>query len=82
LAIEKAGIRPTYATDVELANGQTTKRRLGLAEVEIDGIRRPVLVSFGEPEERALLGYTTLETLGFEVNPVTRSLEPTPAIEY
>ncbi len=79
--IESAGIQGSYEANVELANGNVITRRLGLADVDIDGVRRLVLVSFGE-EERVLLGYTTLETLGFNVNPVTRLLEPTPAIEY
>lgn len=29
-----------------------------------------------------IIGYTTLEILGFKVNPVTRRLEKTTAIEY
>ncbi|MBI2916946.1 MAG: hypothetical protein HYY01_03045 [Chloroflexi bacterium] len=56
-------------------------RRLALAEVEIEGVRRPVLVALGSNGERPLVGYTTLEMLGFKVNPVTHHLEKTPAIE-
>jgi len=32
--------------------------------------------------EKGLLGYTALEVLGFKVNPLTRRLEKTFAIEY
>ena len=41
-----------------------------------------VLVASGGDEEQPLIGYTTLETLGFKVNTVTHEPEPTPAIEY
>ena len=51
------------------------------SDVEIDGVRRPVLVSVGGDQDRPLLGYTTLEAPGFKVNPVTHALEPTRAIE-
>ncbi len=80
--IEKIGVDTSYETEVELGDGRKVTRSLALADVEIDGVRRPVLVSVGEDGERALIGYTTLEALGFKVNPVTHSLEPTPAIEY
>ena len=50
--------------------------------MEISGIRRPVLVSAGGNGEQPLLGYTTLETLGFKVNTVAHKLEPTPTTEY
>ncbi len=61
----RLGLEAKYETQVELGNGQVVDRKLGLAEVEIEDIRRPVLVSIGE-EEKPLLGYTTLELLGFK----------------
>jgi len=39
------------------------------------------LFTFGE-EEKPLIGYTTLELLGFKVNPITRRLEKAIPIEY
>ena len=63
--IEAIGAEPALETSVELGDGRTVTRRLALADVEIDGVRRPVLVSAGEEGERPLVGYTTLETLGF-----------------
>jgi len=39
-------------------------------------------VAIAENEERPLLGYTTLEILGFKVNPITTKLEKTVAVEY
>jgi len=75
------GLVPEYEAEVELSDGKRIKRALALAEVEIEGVRRPVLVALGE-EEAPLIGYTTLEVLGFKVNPVTGKLERTVAIEY
>jgi len=56
-------------------------RGLALGEVEIEGVKRPVLVAIGGDEEAPIIGYTTLENLGFKVNQITRRLERTPAIE-
>jgi len=78
----KLGLKAQYEAEVELGDGRILKRRLALAEVEIEGVRRPVLFAIGGEGERALLGYTTLEILGFKVNPVTGKLEKTVAIEY
>jgi len=58
------------------------KRGLALGEVEIEGVRRPVLIAIGGEEERPLVGYATLELLSFKVNPVTGKLKKTIAIEY
>ena len=76
------GIEPKYDTTVELADKRLVQRKLGLAEIEFDGIRRPVLVTVSPDTEEPLLGYTTLENLELKVNPVTRKLEKAKAIEY
>jgi len=78
---DQLGLEAKYETDVELSDGRIIKRKLVLAEVEIEKIRRPVLVSIGE-EEKPLIGYTTFEFLGFKVNPLTRKLEKAMPIEY
>jgi clan AA aspartic protease len=78
----KLGLKAQYEAEVELGDGRILKRRLALAEVEIEGVRRPVLVAIGGEDEQILLGYTALEILGFKVNPVTGKLERTVAIEY
>jgi len=70
-----------YETEAELGDGRVIGRKLALAEIEIEGVRRPVLVTIGE-EEKPLIGYTTLELLGFKVNPITGKLERAMPIEY
>ncbi len=82
LLLKRIGIEPKYDTTVELADKRLVQRKLGLAEIEFDGMRRPVLVALSPDTEEPLLGYTTLENLELKVNPVTRKLEKAKAIEY
>ena len=77
----RLGLQETYETPVELGDGRVVTRPLTLAEVEMEGVRRPVLLALSGDGERPLVGYTTLELLGFKVNPLTNRLEKTPAIE-
>jgi predicted aspartyl protease len=77
----KLRLEAKYETDVELGDGRVIRRKLTLVEMEIEEVRRPVLVAIGE-EERPLIGYTTLELLGFRVNPITGKLEKAIPIEY
>ena len=79
---EEIGIEPKYDTTIELADRRLVQRRLGLAEIEFNGVRRPVLIAFSPDTEEPLIGYTTLENLELKVNPVTGKLEKTKAIEY
>ena len=64
-----------------LGDGRTLKRGLALGEVEVEGVKRPILITIGGYEKTPIIGYTTLEVLGFKVNPLTGKLERTPAIE-
>lgn len=79
---EEVGIDPKYETEVELADGRLVPRKLGLGEIQIADVRRPVLVAVGSDGEKPVLGYTTLENLGFKVNPITRQLERARPIEF
>ena len=76
------GLESKYETEVELGDGKVIKRGLALGEVESEGVRRPVLIAIDGEGERPLVGYTTLELLGFKVNSITGKLEKTIAIEY
>ena len=78
----KLGLQAKYATDVELGDKRIIRRELALGEVEIEDVRRSVLIAIGGDDERPLIGYTTLELLGFKINPITGKLEKTFAIEY
>ena len=79
---EKIGIEPRYETQVQLSTGIMAPRKVGYAEVDVEGVKRLVPVAIGEGGEPAILGYTALEILELKVNPVTRKLERTVPIEY
>jgi predicted aspartyl protease len=78
----RIGLQQGDEIPVELGDGRVITRRLASAEVEVEGTRRPILLTLANDGEAPLLGYTTLELLGFKVNPVTQKLEKTMAIEY
>lgn len=78
---DEIGIEWKDEVEVELSDGRVRKRKLGIAEAEIDGVRRTIPITAAD-DERAFVGYTALEILGFKVNPITQKLERTMAIEY
>jgi predicted aspartyl protease len=75
------GLQVKYKVEVKLGDRRTVTRGLALGEVEMESVKRPVLVAIGGDEEMPIIGYTALEVLGFKVSPVTGVLERTPAIE-
>ena len=79
---EALGLQARFETQVELGDGRTVTRQLALAEVEIEDVRRPVLVALAEDGEQSLVGYTTLEALGFKVDTAKHALERRTATEY
>ena len=79
---ERLGLEVVREVEVELADGRVTVRQLALANAEMAGVRSPILVTLAEDADLPLIGVTTLEILGFEVDPVAERLEPRTAIEY
>lgn len=80
--VEEIGIVLVREVQIELANKTSVRRKLGHATVEIEGERDLVPVTVADDGEEPLIGYTTLEILGFKVNPLTRALERARPIEY
>lgn len=79
---ERLGLEVVDEVQVELADGRVSTRRLAVADARLDGVRRPILVTLAEDGGPPLIGVTTLEALGFKVDPVAERLEPRTAIEY
>ena len=79
---EKVGFKGRRQVEIVLANGEKVSRQLGNLEIEISSQKDFVPVTVGKDGEADLVGYTTLEILGFKVDPVTRKLEPSLPIEY
>lgn len=79
---ERLGLEVVREVEVELADGRVTVRQVALANAEMAGVRSPILVTLAEDADLPLIGVTTLEILGFKVDPVAERLEPRTAIEY
>ena len=77
----KIGLTPRYEREFEQGDGRTIKRKIAVAEVGVEGEKGTIPIAIGEEGERCVLGYTSLEILGFKVNPVTCKLEKVKAIE-
>ena len=73
---QEVGLVQTGRVEVRLADGSRRSLPLADAEVEVRGDRAHVRVMIGPGDQVALLGLTTLETLGLRVNPLERNLEP------
>ncbi len=78
--LKEIGIKPEEEREFILANGQTMKRRLGVARFFYKGRTGGASVIFGEKDDSTLLGATTLESLGFVLDPFKRDLLPLPMI--
>jgi clan AA aspartic protease len=74
--LRSLGLRPYRALAFSLADGTTMSRQVGDAYFELDGQLGPAPVIFGEDGDEPLLGATTLESLGFVLDPFKRRLIP------
>ena len=52
VVFDELGLEAAYEAEIETGDGRTIHRQLALADVEIDGVRRPVLVAAGGNGER------------------------------
>lgn len=74
--LDELEIEPHREMSFSLADGTTVKRRVCIAYFEFDGEGGPAPVVYGEEGDTALLGATTLESLGLVLNPFSRTLHP------
>ncbi|MCP8308218.1 MAG: hypothetical protein H3Z53_07575 [archaeon] len=74
--LEKLGLKPVDRERLKVYGGAIVERDIGWALIEYGGKRRVVPVIFGEKEDISILGATGLESLGYQVDPVTKKLKP------
>jgi len=74
--LERLGLKPLDRRKLKVYGGAVVERDVGVAVVEYEGRRIGVPVVFGEPGDVPVLGATSLEALGYQVDPVTRRLKP------
>ena len=74
--LDALDIEPYKEMSFSLADGTTLKRKVCGAYFEYEGEGSPAPVVYGEDGDEALLGATTLKSLGLVLNPFTRTLHP------
>ncbi len=74
--LDEIGIEPYKEMSFSLADGTSIKRKISSAYFEYQGKGGPAPVVYGEEGDTALLGATTLESIGLVLNPFTRTLHP------
>lgn len=74
--LKDLSIKPSGIRRFKLASGEVKQYQTGEAYVEVEGIGVTSIVTFGTEDSTPLLGVTTLELLGLQVDPVTGKLKP------
>lgn len=74
--LDQLEIEPYKEMIFSLADGTKLNRKVCSAYFEFEGKGGPAPVVYGEEGDEALLGATTLESLGLVLNPFTRTLHP------
>jgi aspartyl protease family protein len=75
--LEEIGVRPRRVRLFKTIDGRVVSREVGVVTVAYEGYEGDVEVVFAEEGDAMVMGVTTLETLGFEVDPVTGKLRYT-----
>ena len=78
--LKKLGMSPLSEETFTLANGDTIKRKKGIALFRFQGRVGGADVIFGQPTDITLLGAFTLEALGLALDPLKRELKPLPLL--
>ncbi len=74
--LEGLGLRAVARRKLRVFGGDIIEREMSGAVVEYEGKRAVVPVIFGDPEDISVLGATALESLGYQLDPVTKELKP------
>ena len=74
--LEELEIKPAGKRKFKLANGEIIERDVGICRIDIKDLFTHSMVVFGEERDAEILGVTTLEELGLQVDPVTGELKP------
>jgi predicted aspartyl protease len=73
--LEEMGVKSIGKRKFKLADNRVVERVVGIVGIEVQGVRAHTIAVFGD-EGVYLLGVTTLEELGLEVDPVKGELRP------
>lgn len=73
----RLGISPTGTKKFRTIDGMELVRRTGGAILEVMGEKAPSIVVFAEERDAEVLGVVSLEGLGLELDPGTKTLKKT-----
>lgn len=62
--------------DSKTADRRIIERKVSIAEIEINNEKTRSIIVYGKSENTQVLGATTLEEFGLQVDPVTIELKP------
>jgi predicted aspartyl protease len=74
--LEGLGLKPIARQKLRVYGGGIVERDVGGAAVEYEGRRAVVPIVFGELKDIPVLGATALESLGYQLDPVSKRLKP------
>lgn len=80
--LRELGIEPARNRGLRLADGRVVDRRIGWAQVTVDGESAITAVVFSEDDAPLLLGAHALEGLGLAVDPLGERLVPNEDLMY
>lgn len=75
--LKEIGVEADAKFRLRVADGRTIERDAVTVWIETEGKGYKVPIVAGQDGDVPVLGVTTLEILGLEVDPVTRTLKPT-----
>ena len=78
--LDRLGLQPVGEEVFRLANGETIRRRRGIAAFRYEERVGGSDVIFGEEGDMNLVGVLTLESLGLALDPLKRELRPLPML--
>ena len=80
LQLEAIGLAPRRQRTYETADGRQIKMDVTSGEIEVLGELAGGTIIFGEPGDEPRLGFTALQSAGFEVDPLNQQLKKLPAL--
>jgi predicted aspartyl protease len=78
--LEELGVKPVRKGRFKTIKGEVVVRDVGYAFVEHESEMAPTVVVFAEEGDESVLGLHALESLGLEVDPVTRQVKRSEAL--
>jgi predicted aspartyl protease len=76
----KLGIKPSRRVKFKTIEGRVVERGVGHLFIEWNGETAPTPIVFAEEGDQTVIGLHALESLGLEVDPVTRELRKSEAL--